>query len=421
MAKRPTGREEMEPIRPMRRKKRRAATREKAIAEALRATVRDLFHETHGVCLSAQDSWTLDLQFTVSADGRWDLNFEPDLLNQLLPQLAAEHAARNVYREGHVYCFECLSSACSHSAPRASREAFFGYGQTGRPIWRDFAQLLIDRNDEQAENLFAETPELCTILQDPDALREKQLSVFGRDSKTYAVMGQLSAGYFSLETWDPLIHEDDRFALTWQVVEARDHRGRPAVHLNTIGVVPGCSSQAEMRADTQFDWIFRARSQAETQLKRVRPAKLRPAKVRPATPGARGRRPAEFDSDQVMSCLRTLASALKQGQRQRRRRTRHAQDRREVQRPVHKAMDDVIHAPAERFFMDLKHHSVVILGPRSRCHVFADSGKHITSFTIARDAVQLRLRKKRWQELNAGERDQFLMRFRDRCDDPPPA
>lgn len=383
---------------PSRRKRNTYTPRQKAIAEALKATVRDLFEEAYGAPSPHQMPLELELRFQVAADGDWSLQFHPDIPTQLRPQLASAEAARGIYQDGHVYCFECGSSLCDHSTPQASREVFDGYSQTGRPVWRDFGQILLARKDEQVEQLYQERPRLCTLILDTAQLRARQLSIFGRDSKTYAILGQLSAGYFFLEDWDPRIHEDDRFALSWQVVESRNAGGTPELHLNSLGAIPGRPTLDELRADARFQWIHRAVAQARNQLSRGR---------------TQNRHSGQVPSNHACptSCLKSLASTLHQGQRQQERRTRHAQERRAVQRPVHKAMDDVVHAPAERFFMDLKHHSVVVLGPRSRCHIFAHNGKHITSFTIAQDAVRMRMRKKRWQELDTHQRKDFLARF----------
>lgn len=76
-------------------------------------------------------------------------------------------------------------------------------------------------------------------------------------------------------------------------------------------------------------------------------------------------------------------------------------------------LEDVIHAPLDAFFRDVQHQSTVIVGSGHRCHVFSDTGKHTTSFTIARDAIRFLVSKNRWRKMDSKERDQFLERLQE--------
>ena len=86
---------------------------------------------------------------------------------------------------------------------------------------------------------------------------------------------------------------------------------------------------------------------------------------------------------QVPVVLRRLAESLDRSGRQDSRRTRHAEERRTQQRPVHKALDDVRDASPEKWFFDEKAGTAVVCGPQGRAHAFSPNGRHVTSFSLA--------------------------------------
>ena len=119
--------------------------------------------------------------------------------------------------------------------------------------------------------------------------------------------------------------------------------------------------------------------------------------------------------EKVAPILGRLASAIQRGDRRGRRQTEHAKQRKTIQRPIDKAMADLRKANPERMFRDLKTKAIAVWGNKGRCHIFNDNGKHVTSFTIHGEAVALRLRKKRWAQLETAQARDFL----GRATDPP--
>ena len=89
----------------------------------------------------------------------------------------------------------------------------------------------------------------------------------------------------------------------------------------------------------------------------------------------------------------------------------HARERASQQRPVHTAHDDVVRASVDAFFKDQARGSIVILGRKSRAHVYALGGTHITSFTLKRSELERRQKRKRYVPLTE---DQVGV-FREAC------
>ena len=278
--------------------------RSKTMADALRALIRDEYAERfgHGYVPQAHD---LDLKVRVVPGEKWALEFHPPIRQQLLPQMDLLEAEQSVYQPGHIYCYRCEDATCEHSRPGSSLEVFTGYHQLGRPIWREFSQTLLDARDERIDVLYNERPKILARMEEGQALRERQLAPFGKTSKTYAVLAQVTAGYFRHLQREPL-------AITFQAVEVKDARGRPSLELNTLCYMPEGDAFTEIMAP--FSWVDRARKQARDSLKNLEETLRK----------SRSRNPLK----RIPDMLRKLAGEVEKGYRQSERQTRHAHDRR---------------------------------------------------------------------------------------------
>lgn len=361
-----------------------------AASRALRALIRDYYIENFGPAPQGE-AWELDLKIKVDPADNWALTFTPSLPQQLLPRMEALEAEQEIYQSGRVYCFRCETSDCEHAQPRASREIFEGYDQLGCPRWMELTQYLLDQGDERIHLLFGEKPGMISRQVRGRDLRERQLASFGKASKTYALLGQLIAGYFPLPGKGPGTH--DFLAFTFQAVEVRSRSGQPRLELNTLYHLPDHLELGDLLAE--YAWVRRARDAARNALDKIT------ARV---TLGKEGREPMKA----VPDILRKLGAELERGKRQSRRQTQHARERKQIQRPVDKAMADLSQARPERMYWDVKTKAVVVWAERGRCHIFSDQGKHVTSFVIEPDAVRIRLKKRRWTALEADRRLAFM-------------
>ena len=371
----------------------RMERRRKAAADALRALIRDCYAQRFGPCTNGEP-WELDLKVTVDPSKDWALSFDPPLVDQLLPQMEGIEAGRDVFHKGRVYCFRCGDSLCDHAVPDSQLQVFQGFDELGCPLWQDFSQQLLDAGDERIGLLYNDQRKVVTRFSAGSELHQRQLASFGRASKTYALLGQVTAGYFSWRA-PGQVSEDTRLAITFQAVELRDGQGRVSLELNLICHVPEKWELSDVLSE-HFDWVLRARRQAHEALKKL---EEKQGRTNRSAPGWR---------KQVVDVLRRLSSTLERGQRQADRQTRHARDRRKIRRPVDKAMADLSRARLEHMFLDRKTRAIVLCSDKGRCHIFNENGRHVTSFVIEPGSVELRLRKQRWCALEQSHYQRFL-------------
>lgn len=371
----------------------RCVRRMRAAADALRALIRDLHNTEHGVAAPTAPPLDLTIIARVYPADDWQIEFEPALDEQLRDQLAASHGRVGVYREGAVYCYRCESTTCTHAEPPTPRSVFAGYDAVGLPEWRELAQWLLARNDPRTADLFAPPGRPLAATAGGQELRRRQLPEFGRSSRAYAILGQVVAGYFHcFGDEDPA----DRFALTFQVVDTPGPAGRRELRLNILGRLPKNTPLEEWLAHDRGAAVARARDVARRALAQIA---IEVSAIRPPAPH---RLRQAFS--RIPAVLRRLADSIERGERQRDRRTRHAERRRQqCHRPVHKALEDAAAVDSSAWYRDERAGTIVVCGPQGRAHVFAEDGRHVTSFVLPRGGADFRIRTARWSPLPADD------------------
>ncbi|MFH0909139.1 MAG: hypothetical protein V1929_10280 [bacterium] len=366
----------------------RSERRARAATDVLRTLLRDLYVDRYGAAAPEGSELDVTLRLRAQPARNWELSFDPPVVDQILSQMAEAQADWEVYRKGRVYCYRCATSGCEHAAPPSPLSVFAGYEPMGRPEWHDLVQAFIEARDPRVDQLFTKGSCALALVQLGSQLKGRQLAAFGKSSKTYAVLGQVVAGYFG--------RGDGRIAVTFQVAEARGTDGRLRLHLNTIARLPDGAALDDLLASGWEPAMHRARAVAARALDDLeRQAQL-------AREGGRTDNIREA-LRHVPALLRRLCDSLERGDRQAKRRTRHVEERREDRRPVHKALDDARGAPPEAIFFDEKTAAMIACGDQGRAHVFNSEGRHVTSFVIRPDAIQLRLRTKRWRPASPDE------------------
>ena len=375
----------------------RSQRRSVAAENALRAFIRECYRDRFGPIV---DDRALDLNLKIRAfPGRnWGLEFEPSLSEQILPQIERIEAARDVFKPGRVYCFRCRQSECVHSLPDAPLDVFIGYDPLGSPQWKELTQVLLDLKDERVDELFGHRPKTLARFMSGKELHARQLGPFGKSSKTYALIGQVIAGYFRLKRDNK---DTARMAVTIQAVEVTDRRGRTGLQLNAVCKAPSGVNLIEHDSEA-YGWFKQVQDRSKKTLKKIE-KNLVSAKKKGSE--------AAFET-KVCDLLRKLGRDLERGQRRSERRTQHAKDRDQMARPVHKAMSDLMNSRPDQVFFDEKTKGVILWGNKGRCHVFSERGRHVTSFVIHAKAVQTRLRKKRWRSLEPHRYSRFMKQFR---------
>jgi len=366
----------------------RIERRVKAAQDVIRTTIRDLYlsHFGEGAVPASELEVNLSLRIQPVAD--WQTEFNPPLMEQLLPQLAGVEAARDVFVAGHVYCFRCASSGCEHTNPPSPRHVFKGYDATGRPEWQEFVQTLINEKHQRVDQLYLKPPRLVAYYQFGRALKDRQLTSFGKTSLSYSILGQVVAGYFQFN--------NQQRAITFQVVEGRARNGELSLKLNPISHNLDGGFLVEWLSAENSATLFRAILIAERELSRIE-QKVITARA------AREHDRANREMGRIPGVMSRLAEGLERGDRQGDRRTRHVEERRQDQRPVHKAMEDAASAAIGSCYYDEKAGTYVVVAERGRTHAFNNKGRHVTSFMIKPGAVAFRLRTRRWRPVETGE------------------
>lgn len=388
----------------------RPKARNHQIQEALLSATQKTYEELFGPRTDLARPFELELKMLIEPGAVWKLETEPSIEAQIRAAVKEMAIQTEAYRSGRVYCYRCESSLCPHGLPPEPGSIFRRYSSTGVPLWLDFAQALLEMKHPDVDLLYR--PNEKTVLaayMSPEMLKHRQLDVFGRQSKTYDILGQVVFGYVPVTAVDAETRRRERVAFTLQAVECRKPDGSPRLELNVLGRLSNGDSAMD-----SFEGPFQRRIHNITVSTRNRIRSLTPSKG----PPGRGR-PARLranTSSLVTETLRKSMKTLEKADRQRVRRTTHAGEHRVSHRPTSTALEDTLSATDDLFLWDEHRNTVVVVGPRNRVHVFSPEGRHITSLILEADAVKSRMRRKRWTQMP----DPTLRRFRMMLNRTPP-
>ncbi|MBL6976310.1 MAG: hypothetical protein ISR64_11305 [Deltaproteobacteria bacterium] len=300
-------------------------------------------------------------------------------------------AARGVgtFRQGRVYCFQCNSPDCNHSAPNEPDETFSGYSATGKPEWRSLVNLCIEKGDGRADRLYGSPPEIIAVLQEARELTGELLPGFGRGDRSYNVLGQVVLG---LVPTDLSFNRKDgpRTAVTFQLIETRSQGAGRRLRLNLLGMSIDHITRAAAKSGP--------RGPAESMRRTIQVVRDRlVGHGRKAAGEERRGYRASLDKD-VRPLLSRLRTDLERIFRSEKRRTRHAEDRHaDGKRPTGMAVKDARKAADEKFLHDAEKDTIVVLGPKGRTHVFSRTGKLVTSMVVKPGELERRFNKTRWR------------------------
>ena len=301
-----------------------------------------------------------------------------------------------VFREGRAYCFLCESTECEHSLPSGPKAVFAGYGTNGKPEWQEFSNVLIRTGDDRVDLLYAEKPFLIAVAQAGRDLAENQLDTFGKKSRTHRVLAQVISGYFP---GPPSNGSRERWAMTVQAVEYRDGKGEPRLDLNVISGALGDGGMTGILTHENNEPLYETIARA-----RGRIASIGRSSINPRSGDWYSRK---FES-RVLAVLGDLAHFLERNSHLRHRRTRHAREERTRRdRPIAAALKDLERASPEDFHFDEANHTIVIVGPHLRTHIFSPEGKLVTSINYDGDQVRKKRQTHAWRPATSEEISAF--------------
>jgi hypothetical protein len=269
------------------------------------------------------------------------------------------------------------------------------------PVWPEFSQVLLEQKHPHVDMLYDPSQtDLVALYMDPEMLKQRQLNVFGRQSKTYDILGQVVFGFLKMRVPGENSREPERVACTLQAVESRRLDGSPRIELNVLAILSDGSPALDAIKGPYQTRVSDVISSARHRIASLRPASKGQAEKRQRTS-------LPDTASQVADILQGLARKLEKVGRQRGRRTAHAEGHRIKNRPTSKALEDALGAAEESILWDKHERTFVVLGPRNRVHVFSGQGRHVTSLFLTSEAVRSRKRRKRWAPLSADQREQF--------------
>ncbi len=350
------------------------------LERALLLAAREAVWETLGSEKNVKEPFALELKCILEPGNPWKVSSAMELEEQIRDALRDTALKSDPFKQGHVYCYRCESSCCQHSMPPTFASVFGGYSPTGLPRWVDLHQLLLDVRHPRLEELFdGNGKEILAVYLDGPSLKRAQLEVFGRMSRVYDIFGQVVFGLLAMG--------EERVALTAQAVQVRSLNNLCRMELNLLGRIPGNDGVWEA-----IECLYHGRVR-DLLLKARRKIQLLGKDPSQGSSPKGGKGSSGAGSERV---LKGLARGLEKIGRQASRRTLHAEKRRGDLRPTYKALEDAAAASPERILWDARKKTIVVLGPRQRAHVFSPQGRHITSLVLNGEAVDSRIRRKRW-------------------------
>lgn len=342
----------------------------------------------------------LNLQLNVPIDTSADHEDAETLVSSLSGRLDEALKSLSAYCPGRVYCFLDDSNECIHAVPPDNRSTFAGYRANGTPHWESFTNVCMFRQDPRVDRIYGENPEIIALVQHADELQEGLMAGFGKSSLAWNVLGQVVTGLVpvSLNVRD---RDSERVAFTVQLVMTRSSKDGPRLRLNLIGLT--AAHIAEVAASTN------GRGPAESLRRTIRTtrARVRTLEARIRIDEERG---VEVDvAEMSRSTLIRLRGDIERVFRPIKRRTKHAQKRHEGgHRPTGHALNDAKSASVDKFFVDTKRDTVVVIGRRGRAHVFARDGRHVTSLVLSPGELDRKLDRRRWKPLSRAATTEFL-------------
>lgn len=299
--------------------------------------------------------------------------------------------AHKAFRMGHVYCFQCDAPDCIHATPTDPLTTFVGYTATGKPTWETFPNVCLARGVEKVDRLYGDHPESFAIVLGARELAGELLPGFGSDSLAYNVLGQVVLGLIPQDL-RPDRGQGNRVALTVQLLETRTGSDRTRLRLNVLGLTPDQIAEA---ADNGTERSVAARLAELLRLARQRLHGLgRQIELRERR-GAQGEL-----AQRIGPMLHSIRGDLERLFKARKARTQHAREHHEAgRRPIGQALTDAARASDDRFLLDVRKKTLVVLGPKARAHIFSAQGRHVTSLQLDPGELERKVGKRVWRPL----------------------
>ena len=327
--------------------------------------------------LATEEGYPVDRPLPAGLQLTWQSEAsERAIVDQARDRIRESMAQAAPMVRGKVFCHHCNGYNCQHATPNGPSEVFADFQSTGRPRFEPLLSYLIELGDDRLEYLTARSPSIVARVVGRRRLLGEQMAEYGRGSLKYAIWGQVVMGYIMLN--------NEKHALTFQVVETGDRRIRPQII--------GSQTLLDAMADGDAPRLV-------ALLAVLRQSSRKIENLGQDAQNQKGKKERAAIREKVFKILRQLALSLERKGRQRGRRTKHAEKRRSEERPVTTGFKDLFRAPVESFYKDEVKGSIVVVGPSGRAHVYSEDGRHVTSLKLKKTEIERRLKRKRYLPL----------------------
>lgn len=334
----------------------RSQRREHAAADALRSLIRDTLLENFPLLQTEEIELPLNLSLKISGNDLDELTFDPPLIQQIREQAENHLLPREVFQAGSVYDFQTRQSC----RPPDALAVFRGYDPMGHPQWSLVTDLLPDG--------------LTLKVFSGKDLKRAQLAAYGKDDKSYNLLGQLITGPLPVPQAYQHLTNSPTFALSAQIVETRDSRAHFALKLNLLagGLLP--DELAEMLQEAPLNPVGLALQRLDLQVQQLEALALDAWKNQDTR---------AFNRD--LKSVPTLLAAC-------------AQDLHPATQPRHPFPQAALAAAqAKDWFRDTQRQSWILIDQNQSAHAFSDEGQFLTSFSSDEKRIAQRLHSQRWE------------------------
>lgn len=339
------------------------------LLDILRAQVRSVQHDK-----------VAPLDLHLGDDEAW-ARAKAVFLDSVIDQVPLSHSAFG----GELVCFQCQGQSCNHGLPTRPDDVFIRYTPNGKPLFQSFSDVVLKEQPQLADKLFGSSSTLITyVISDPQAVDPLLPEVKQRSKRT--LIGVLHIGFLRSEALSP----EARSAVSVVMFEIGGRYELQVVGLNELALerIRGLPDSDHLK---MLETAFRAARRKIKRLMRQRRAHIADQQMSP------------------IAILNQLGSVMRRINARGQSRTRHAKKRHaQGGRPTGQAFRDARQVTPPRLLFDERRRTYVVLGRRSRAHLFTERGKHVTSIRLQQGELERKKNIGRWRATSTDDFAHFL-------------
>ena len=275
---------------------------------------------------------------------------------------------------GELVCFQCQGQSCNHGLPTRPDEVFIRYTPNGKPLFQSFSDVVLREQPKLADKLFGSSSTLITyVISDPQAKDPLLPEVKQQSERT--LIGVLHIGFLRSDA----LSTEVRTAVSVVMFEFGGRYELQVVGLNELSLecIRALPDSDHLK---MLETAFRSARRKIKRLMRQRRANIANQKMSP------------------IAILNQLGAVMRRINARGQSRTHHAKKRHaQGGRPTGQAFRDARQVTPVHLLFDERRRTYVVLGRRSRAHLFSARGKHVTSIRLQQGELERKKSSGRWR------------------------